>query len=354
MASWYCPRVGRRGRKWARTIVAVIASLGLQGLARSLLASEACQPPSGLSTCLPADNLWPSPRSRFAWLGPSSTEPERSVAFALSLSYLHHPIGLSVASADPEGTTVWAVEDAVYATMGAALGLTQRVHFELNFPFASFQRGAGTSHLTGSNTTLPRSAMGDARFGPTVSVLAQTLNEWDLALASRMLVTAPTGDRTAFVSAGSVTFAPGISGTARRGQFRLAVDAGARLRRHTELGGALIGHQLSLGVGASHPVLPDRWLTVALESFALFTLATQLVEDPAPAALSPRERPSDAPHIPAEWLISAQSNHLLAGRLGLVLGVGGALPIGRASDVTAPALRALLSVAISTTTSPRD
>ncbi len=314
-------------------------------LAAPAQASGACQPESGLSACISADNWWPSPTGSFAWLGPSRTVERGSASFALATTYLHRPVGLSVSSATPDGTTVWAVEDALRASLGAAVGVTSRLQLEVALPVAVFQRGAGTSHTEGSDVSLPTSAIGDVRFGPTVALANEDFATSNLAVAARLLVTAPTGDPDAFVSAPSAVFAPSATTSYRRGAFEAAIDVGARVRRHAELGGALIGNQLSLGVGAGFDVLRDAWLTLGAEAAWLFTLEQQLVEVADPAALEPREAPANVPHIPAEWLVTARTNHFFERRMRLSVGVGGVLPTSLPTDVTAPAFRALATVA---------
>lgn len=326
---------------WPATAIA-LAALTLGGRAQ---ASGECQPESGLSACVLADNWWPSPTGSFAWLGPSRTVESGSAAFAFATTYLHRPVGLSVSSASPEGTTVWAVEDTLRATLGAALGVTSRLQLEVALPFAVFQHGAGTSHTAGGDVPLPTSAIGDVRFGSSVSLANANFSTSSLSVAARLLVTAPTGDPDAFVSAPSVVFAPAATASYRRGAFEAAIDVGARVRRHAELGGALVGNQLSLGVGASFDVLRDAWLTLGAEAAALFTLEQQLVEVADPNALDPRELPANDLHIPAEWLVTARTSHFFERRMRLSVGVGGVLPTSLPTDVTAPAFRALATVA---------
>lgn len=308
-----------------------------------LAASEAraqrtCSPPSGVTTCLPSDNLWPSARGPFTWLAASDTLPSGKVSFGATTSWIYRPIGLEVASADPAGTRVYPVEHAVSLHLVASAGLGRRVTFDVAAPFIAYQTGAGTGFLTGDTSELPRSASGELRFGPTVALLRST----SASLSARAHVVAPTGSPGAFATYGETTVAPGVSGNLRLGRWGLGADLGARLRGPVEYANAVVGSQLTVGLGATFEVLPERWLTASAEAFALVGLTSQY--DIGFDATG--ENRTGYPHIPAEWLVSFATRRLLDGKVGIRIGAGGSVPTGPASAVTAPAMRTVASVTI--------
>jgi len=316
---------------------AVALGLLLVGPTDALAQAGTCSPASGLTSCLPADNLWAHAHGAFAWVAPASPPAERELAVGVTTSWVHKPIGLTGSSAAPSGSTTYLVENAVTATLAASFGLTSRLAFDVAAPFTLYQSGAGLGVLTGSSEELPRSAVGEVRLGPSVTLLHRR----ELDLAARLQVVAPTGSPRGFSRFASITFAPGLSTTYRMGRVGLGADLGARLREAVTLGDAVIGHQVSLGLGATYDILGERWLTVGAEAVALFGLDARRSVGPDSTGADP----GGEPLIPAEWLVSFATGRLLDGKLRARVGMGGALPTGGASDVTAPLLRtvALLS-----------
>ena len=90
----------------ARRAPGALAAAFLLSVASLSAASDECEPPSGLSTCVVADNLWPQ-AGPGPWLavGPTSTTPAGGVSFGFIMSLLSRPVGLQIASADPEHGT---------------------------------------------------------------------------------------------------------------------------------------------------------------------------------------------------------------------------------------------------------
>src|SRR4051812_14139376 len=109
----------------------------------ALVAAEAradCQPKSGLSTCIDADNLWPhAGGGPFFAIGSTTTTPAGKIAFGLIGSYLSQPIGLKVASPDPAASTIFAVDKAFDATLLFALGVTDRLELTIAAPATLYQ-----------------------------------------------------------------------------------------------------------------------------------------------------------------------------------------------------------------------
>ena len=77
-----------------------------------------------------------------------------------------------------------------------------------------------------------------------------------------------------------------------------------------------------------------------LEVFGLFGLEQQYTL----GADATGRDDTGGPLIPAEWLATFSTARALEGKLRMRVGMGGALPTGTGSDVTAPALRTVASV----------
>jgi hypothetical protein len=313
-------------------IVACLAAL----TPSEAMAQASCTPAPGLTTCLPSDNLWPSARGPFTWLAPAEGPTPGTFTFGVTTSWIHRPIGLVTSSADPAGKTTYVVENAVSAHLLASLGLTRRLAFDVATPFTLYQSGAGVGFATGSNEALPRSAVGELRFGPSVTLYHGA----SIDVAARVQILAPTGSPKGFSRFNSITFAPAVSASYRRGALGLAADVGARLRQPVEFGDAVVGKQVHVGIGATYALLRNDLLSVGAEAFALIGLEPQYGLGPD---ASGRDT-SGSPLIPAEWLVSFTTGQLLEGKLKARVGMGGAIPTGSASDVTAPALRTVASL----------
>ncbi len=209
----------------ARSLALLTLPLAIVLLCGPAIADEnPCQPSDGLSTCIASDNLWPyGGGGRWLSQAPTSTVPG-GAAFGFVNSYLHRPIGLVVASPDPAGTRVFAVEHALSATLLTAVGVNRWLHLDLAMPMMLFQEGASKADVVGSDQALPRSAVGDLRFGSHVVLLPN--RPAGVGLAVRFQMTAPTGQRDAFVSSPSASFAPGVSADCTLGALSLGVDVG--------------------------------------------------------------------------------------------------------------------------------
>ncbi|MBI4701460.1 MAG: hypothetical protein HY744_09920 [Deltaproteobacteria bacterium] len=306
---------------------------------------DPCQPPSKLSSCIDADNVWPQAAGRdWQLIGPTGTAAAGSVAFGLVGSYILRPIGLRVASADPDGTVVRVVDNSVRATLLTALGVVPRLQVTLALPAILYQDGAGTGGVVGTPAGLPRSAAGDLRFGCALSLLGRPAEHDGPALSGRFELGVPSGDAEAFASAATATFVPGVSFDYRLGRLGLGADAGARVRGTSELAGARIGSQLWAALGAGYDLLDRRRLAVGVEAYALLGLAAQQHRARDPLTLAPVEEPSGTLHAPAEWLLSVRSAALLGGRLTAALSGGSFIPTGSESPVTVPRLRLMAAL----------
>src|SRR5690606_22589518 len=160
-------------------------------------------------------------------------------------------------------------------------------------------------------------------------------------LAARFEIVAPTGTDEAFASAPTATWAPGLGFDYQLGDWSFGADVGGRFRDDVAFASTLIGSQIGAAVGAGYDILPDGWLGVGLEAFALFTLLRGTDRTLDPRTGEAREEPSPL-HIPAEWLLSVRTAGLLDGRLRGRLGGGRLIPPGARLPVTLPAVRLVL------------
>ena len=316
-------------------ITALVASAAIF-VASEAQAQLSCSPRPGLTTCLPADNLWPSARGPFTWLASANAPNPKSVSFNMTTSWVYRPIGMTVSSAAPEGTTHYPVEHAVSVHLLASLGVTSRLSFDVAAPMTVHQSGAGLGFLTGSDAPLPRSASGELRFGPSYALMHRDRVD----LAARFQIVAPTGTHDAFATFGSATFAPGLSAAYRFCRFRFGADVGARIRKAVELADALVGTQVTVGAGAAYDILPNGGLTLGAEAFGLIGVDSQ----PPIGGNAGDEDSATRTLIPAEWHVSFATGRAMDGKLRLRVGMGGAIPTGATSDVTAPALRTVGSI----------
>ncbi|MBI4952365.1 MAG: hypothetical protein HY908_10060 [Myxococcales bacterium] len=362
-----------RARALASVHAAVAVTLGATPIAGAQASGE-CAPDTPasaahagrlaafLSRCIVGDALWPrAGGSPWLGLGPATTAPTDSAAFAAVFSYVSRPLVLTVPSADYAGTRTYVLDNVLGATFAVALGLGPRVELTVAAPFVLFQDGAGLSAATGGDHALPPSAVGDVRFGTGVALVPRRAAAPPLevedgeharpappdgpALGARLEVVAPTGSGTAFASAGSATLAPSLLYDQRLGIVRWGAELGARLRPVAqELAGSTVQNQLATAAGVSVDALEEGWLSVSLELSALVGLVERqrLVPDPATGAHG--YEPTGSIDVPAEWLLGVRTAHWLDGRLGLAAAGGGFVPTGEVSALGTPRFRFALAL----------
>jgi len=313
-----------------RLLPVLVPGLLVLGGAASPARAADCAPPSGLSTCIDADNLWiRAGGGPFFSLAGAATAPSGKASFGLVLSYQSRPLGLQVPGPSAEGTTIYVLDNMLDATFVSSLGLSDRLEVTLAAPVTLYQDGAGLAGVQNTEQELPRSVVRDPRLGIAYAILApRRVGPPDgFALAARFELALPTGDKGNFAGAPTATAAPSLSADYRIGIVGIAAEAGGRFRGASTFAGAEIGSNLYGALGASVDVLADRWLTVGAEAFALAPLSGQ-----------------QAAPTPSEWIASVSSAPLLAGDVVFSLGGGGAIPLTAEPAVTAPRFRVNLGV----------
>jgi hypothetical protein len=326
-----------RGLRSTRRGFAAVVGVALALAPRVSRASD-CQPRSGLSPCVDADDLWPhAGGGSFFSIGTTSTTPAGSVAVGLVGSFFKHPIGVRVASADPAGSTVFLVDDALDATLMLAFGITRRLELTAAAPATIYQDGAGIAAIVGGASPAPHSAARDVRFGLAMTIVERPLDASGAALVGRLEFVAPSATRDAFAGGATAVMWPSLAFSYRLGRVDLAAELGARVRGATALANAVVGTQIQAALGASVDILRERWLAAGAEAFALCTTARQLADARDAGAGTP-------PLIPAEWIAHVSTSHLAAGALTLGVGGGTTLPLTSHFALTSPSYRLDLAV----------
>lgn len=334
-----------------RTTAAALLAALTTGRVRDARAD--CAPDGFASTCIAADTFWAHPgRSPFFFVGPADTVRSGAVDAGVAMTYLARPIVLNVPSADPAGAEFEAVGSVWDATLLAAFGVTSAIEVDVAMPFTLHRAGVGVSPLTDQRiTSISGSSIGDVRFGGAFrlagspravrdasNVLPSSLGS---ALAGRLDVALPTGDESTFSGERTIVVAPALSFALDGGRWFAGAELGARLRGVSALAGSRVGPQVVTALGVGAELLPERTLSLSLEAIALPTTVAQH-RLAYVASAGQREVAGSGPAlVPAEWLASLRT--VLASRWTASLGVGGALPLFGAADLTAPRFRFVLS-----------
>jgi hypothetical protein len=309
-----------------------------------------CEPPSGVSPCIDANSLWIAhDNGRFASIPTAEVVERGAYVFGAASMYLSRPITLIAASPDPAGTEIPVVDDVVDVALLLGFGLGSRFELGITLPFSVFESGAGIGSITSSRAPpLPESAVRDPKLLVGYGLPHASFGSAGFDGKARLELTLPLGDEQAFAGERSVVLAPSLAMELELGSFYAGSEVGARIRPITEFGGARVGTQLELGLGAGLDL--RSWLAVALEAWMLPVLVDQ------DRTLPDGTRVEDGLLVPAEWMVSARL--MPSADLSFLAGFGGALPLSSERRVlsdgtsetdhfaglTAPRWRALMLV----------
>jgi hypothetical protein len=311
--------------------------------------ADECTPIRGLSPCIDADNLWPhAGGGPFFAIGSTATTPSRQISFGLVGSFLTEPLGVTVASPDPKGSTIFVVDKLLDATLLFAVGITDRLELTLAAPAALYQEGGSLSGIVAGGAPSVRSAVRDLRFGFALAMITRPRPSPEpsprgFALTGRFEMGVPVGTKSAFAGASTATFAPSLVLDYRWKRLTVAAEAFARLRGTTQIANAAWGSQVGGALGAAVDMLWDRWLTLGAEAFALPTPAAQgaspFSASGTTGTATPTATTSAPPLAPAEWIAEVSTAHLLGGALVFSLGGGSSIPLTSHGAITAPQYR---------------
>ena len=348
MRSW-------RAGAWCTLTLGLLLGLATEGEAEA----KECTNPL-VNTCINSDTFWPNAGpQRFATISGTETVGEGQVGFGLVATYLSRPIVLRVASPGPGGSDQFVVNDQVTGNFLFAYGVTSRLQLDFALPVTFIQTGAGTSPLTGG-AALHDTAVRDLRFGFAYQLVPRerispdeqakrSPHSW--SLATRMMISAPTGDSGDFAGERSAVFAPSIAADYRYRIFFAGLDVGARLRPVTEFAGARVGSQITTGLGGGFDVIDRERLSVMAEARGYINFAEQ--HDTSQSAFGISSTPNGKSITPAEWLLALRTAPLLAGDVSFFGGGGGPIPIGDAA-ITVPRFRFVLGATYAPTARDSD
>ncbi len=345
--------------------VCTLALLLVSSLVSSLISGEAyareCTNPL-VNTCINSDTYWPNPGpSRFATVNGTETVGVGQVGFGLVATYQSRPIRLRVASPGPGGSDQYVVDNQLNGNFLFAYGISPNLQLDFALPVTFIQTGAGISPLSGGED-LRDTAVRDLRFGFAYALVPRERiapseagerggigNLW--AVAARLTMSAPTGDKAQFAGERTAVFAPNIAADLRYKILFAGLDVGARVRPITEFAGARVGSQVTTGLGVGVDVLRHELLSFTAEARGYLNLAEQ--HDTAQSAFGITSHPNGKSITPAEWMVAARSAPLLAGDITFFAGGGGPIPLGDPA-ITVPRFRFLLGATYAPTSRDTD
>lgn len=303
-----------------------------------------CRPANGNSPCIDANSLWlATGAAHFLSLPEPVALGRGQVGLAVVTQLLFRPLSAELPSPELNGREVRLVERALEADMLLALGLGRRLELGLTLPVILNQRGAGSAGLT-SQRAEPIDAT--AERDPHVSIARAFEFTSTLGAKPRLELALPLGNRSAYASAGSITFAPALPIEFQSGAFTLGLELGLRLRQSVELGTLRWGSQGSASLGLSLALLPRDLLWLAGELLVLPSLINANSERGRALATESRL-------LPAEWLFSVRSRPRADEPWTLALAAGAGLALSNESSPageerfvapTSPGLRLLAEV----------
>ncbi|MEM9695569.1 MAG: hypothetical protein AAGA56_23695 [Myxococcota bacterium] len=304
---------------------------------------DPCFPRDRLSSCLAADNFWPRGGSG-DFLTVADTRRREGQAFTLGVvpSFISRPIGLTVASPDPEGTTIYAVESALTTNFVSSYAVIDGLVMNAALPVVLYQDGAGKDDVVGGDQGLPTSSLGDFRLGVHYAFLDRAPGRDGLGVAARFDFSVPTADQRAFAGYSSVAFVPGVALDYRWDRLQVGVDISARIRDVVEIAGAAIGTQVGTNFGIGVEAL-DPWLRFTGELWALYGVFEQQALIAEPGERTADLDSIDEPHIPLEWMVAAHTDGLWERRLRFSFGGGTIIPTSEFTPVTTPLYRLTLA-----------
>lgn len=323
---FFRPSRGPRGLAFSAAITSLL-------LAPTLRA--ACDDVSPLHSCIQADEFWPhpGPSALLAVGGGELIEPGE-MSFGLVTSYSYQPIRLRAPS--PGGSIdVDVVKDLLTLGFAYSLGIAEGWELGAVLPFTVHQTGSGMApYASSSFDPLPSMAPRDPRLGVAYALVSRDGGLHDgIAVAARLDATIPLGKKDAFASEIGPVLVPSMAADYRYGRWLVGAEAGMRVRTTSRFVTARMGPQALFALGVATEIWGEA-LGVGIQAFALPVLASQ---------------PSGKALVPAEWMAEFRTIPVSGSPWAISLGGGSALPLS-GSAITAPALRAVLSVRYSLST----
>ena len=244
----------------------------------------------------------------------------------LVADYANDPLVFESRAGDADSETTSVVSNQLVGTLAVALGLGERVAVYGQLPVSLWMDGDALGGVPGTSGATP----GDPVIGGRVRLFGEAADVFKLGVqlgVSLPLAEAARADQ-AYVGEGGVMLLPRLSGEFRLGdRARLTLNAGARLRRETDLQILTVGNELTLGAGLGVDLIPNR-----LELLAEIYGATGFTDFFARGT------------SPFEVLGGLRARPVCALVIGLAAGTGVSRGYG------SPDVRAVLQIGISTAT----
>lgn len=302
----------------SRTLALCLAAVSLAGRA-----GADCTPRTHASTCFDADPLWvPAAPSKFVAIPAATALRAGTLAAGLDLSYASHPVTLVAASPDPSGRDVHVIDQLLDGAASAAASPFPHLEASVTLPFVAMRSGTGLGGVTSQGeSSLSAAALRDVRLGLGQDLtLGRPASGTEPRVMSRLEAALPTGG--AFAGSRGVTVAPSFGVELRSAPVFFGAQLGARFRPVSEIGGARLGSELVVGLGAGMDVMEREKLSLAVEGFALPSLVSQ-------RQALPDGTTTEGTLVPSEWIFSARTRF---GPIRLQLGLGTAIPLSGASE----------------------
>jgi hypothetical protein len=301
------------------TRTAVGASLALAVVLRALPAkADACTPPSGLSRCFDAQNLWlGAAPSRL--VGLDTLEPQHAGGWsgALGVGYVDRPVRLLAPSPDPDGRDVPVVTRGAIFDLVLGAVLTDELSAEAALGLAWYAGGGVDAAVSQRSEAADWVVLRDPRFRAGYRLGTLELGRSTRAISAlRYDLTLPLGG--AFAGARSIVSAPGYGLALHHARLVLVGDVALRSKRAVEFAGTRLGSELFVGLGAAYSVWPER-ITLGLEIWLWPSLLESRRTLPDGAVIE------QGAQLPAEWSLSTKLQ--LTGALSIQIGFGTGLPL---------------------------
>jgi OOP family OmpA-OmpF porin len=204
---------------------------------------------------------------------------------------------------DEDGNELLAVvEHQVFAHVGGALVLWDRVRGALSMPLLVYNEGSSGTTTTGTFSSEDATSLGDLRLGVDVRLLGTYGSPFTLAAGAHVHL--PTGNQDAYAGDGNVRVGPRLLAAGEIGSFAYAALLTFNYRAHSgELDGAAFGNEVAFGASAGVRMLRKKLLvgpelfgsTVVSDTDAAFERRTTPVE----VIFGGKYQPSD------DWRIGA-------------------------------------------------
>ncbi len=210
-----------------------------------LLVLVCASSPASVVAQFSAQRFVPSPHGR-DYLTVASTEINGHLAPSAQLvaNYATKPLVFSTASGEQAVIDQLLGVDALFS-----MSFFERFELGLGLPFYPFLGGAADASFVSN----PRSAsLGDLRFDGKVVLLAHGKRGFGLAVD--LGLTFPTARDGAYLGEESVSFVPRLVAELDYDDYRVALNAGYRVRKNQVLGYLPVNDEILLGLGASMPL----------------------------------------------------------------------------------------------------